>query len=73
MQKPSLGQIVHYRAPGDKGAVGNVSAAIITCVFSDNCVNLAIFKDGGPMDGDTSVPLYEEDPGEWGCWWPPRV
>lgn len=69
MQKPSLGRIVHYRAPGEN----EVSAAIITHVFSDNSVNLAIFEDGGQMDGDTSVPLYEEDPGEWGCWWPPRV
>jgi len=69
MQKPSIGRIVHYRNAAGIGPL----AAIITCVYSDACVNLTVFRDGALMDTDTSIPLRDADNGEWGCWWPPRV
>lgn len=63
-QKPSVGRVVHLKD-------GDVSlAAIVTKVWSDTCVNLAFFTEGGSCSPRTSV-LYGEGPGEWS--WPPRV
>jgi len=65
--KPSIGRIVHVIVPPAHNNTGDVAPAVITRVFSDQCVNLRILHDGPsvPPDGSyrqdwqTSVPLYE--------------
>jgi hypothetical protein len=76
--KPSIGRIVHYHpfAEGEPGIPFTGEAppcpAIITKVFSEDCVNLTIF-------GVESVPLLRTSvlrggPAAQGSWsWPPRV
>ncbi len=65
--KPSVGRIVHFDQDGQK------LAAIITHVWSDTCVNLAVFDGSGNASGKTSV-LAADAGGTSGCWmWPERV
>lgn len=71
----TLGRIVRYGAGG-----GKVSPAIVTHVWSDNCVNLYVFPDGSYSDAysgtHTSVVMFTgEDEGVVGgrdgkWWWP---
>lgn len=62
---PTVGRVVWYYPPnylpGDKQP--QPLAAIVTCVHSNTCVNLAIFNtDGSPYDcPPTSIPLLPED------------
>jgi hypothetical protein len=78
-QKPSVGRIVLYMPPeGLRGKAPQPYPAIITHVWSETCVNLAVFGDGTyglPRDVPTNVSLSPA--GEeiaLGCWaWPPRV
>ena len=80
-QKPTVGRIVHYvAAKGDK-----IQPAMIVQVWSDTCVNLQVYRDGGndrAHDGHddelsvwkTSVVQNEEDHNAPNTWhWPPRV
>jgi len=82
--KPSIGRIVHYRLPNKYEDVERWRPAIVTAVWSDNCVNLRLFLDGA-NDAD-ALPIYGTDPAhpDWitsstagadvGDWrWPPRV
>lgn len=50
--KPTIGRIVHYRDLG-----GQVRAAIITKVWSDDCVGLTVFypRDEKPLYADTEI------------------
>lgn len=60
MIKPTVGRVVNYFPRGN--AEGPPLAAIIACVWSDTCVNLAIFNASGtPMsDPPTLVLLVQE-------------
>ena len=65
-QKPSVGRIVHFRQ-------GDVTlAAIVTKVWSDTCVNLAYFTEGGSCSGRTSV-IFGTGIEDCSWSWPPRV
>lgn len=73
--KPTVGRIVHYFAPGASGPV----AAIVTWVWSDDCVNLNIFADqtanpiADPSPLKTSV-IKRSDFVQGDVWdWPERV
>lgn len=69
-QKPSVGRIVHFFE--DVGS--EPQAAIITEVFSDDCVNLTIFPSVQPPIVDkTSISKKTEFQKSY-CWdWPARV
>lgn len=73
MQKPSVGRIVHYypseNEPHLFAEVGEPVAAIITRVWTDECVNLQLFTNSGRTPHLTSRCRGEGD-GEWR--WPPR-
>lgn len=65
---PTIGRIVHYY-------VGNEAEplpAIITRVWSNECVNLHVFSDHGDDTLETSVPQRVTST-SWGWDWPPRV
>lgn len=48
--------------------------AIITKVWSDDCVNLRVFADDtGPLPWHSSVPLLDEHNRAYAWEWPPRV
>lgn len=64
--KPSIGRIVHFVDPS-----GAHLPAIITCVHSDTCVNLKVFRDAEGDSFITSVVLNDE--GGSSSWhWPER-
>lgn len=78
MQKPTVGRIVHY-FPGSADSLyvqGKPLAALITSVWSDTCVNLAVFHaNGGTPYSKTSVFLQQDGlaaPSEIYAAWPPR-
>lgn len=62
---PSVGRIVHY-----KNEHGHLLAAIITCVWSDERVNLTVFYPDGST-APVSSAARGDAPGQWN--WPPRV
>lgn len=68
-QKPSVGRVVHYVS-----SLGQHWAAIITHVWSDSCVNLAVFDSNGVASNATSV-CYDGDalPPAYTWHWPERV
>lgn len=78
MQKPTVGRIVHYRSDRPQDPKGQPYPAVITHVWSDQCVNLHVLGDGSfplvrqspPHAMPTSVMLGNE-PGQWS--WPPRA
>lgn len=65
--KPSIGRIVHVIADPKVNNGSDAAPAMITRVWSDNCVNLRVLHDGpAQVPGDihrpewmTSIPLYE--------------
>lgn len=79
MIKPTVGRVVWYfPTRSDPGGIapGGHLAAIIAHVWSDTCVNLAVFSSDGTMFARTSVRLVqtglEERPVELGhCEWMP--
>lgn len=72
-QKPSVGRIVHYQAYGTPGGEypSVPRAAIVTQVFEDDSVGLAVLNPTG-MFFNPKI-SYSEEPkaGHWS--WPPRV
>lgn len=77
MIKPTIGRMVHFyhckRYP-HVTAHGPVFAAIITHVWSDNCINIAAFDSNGVVFGETSVELLQDDspkPLHQHCCWMP--
>ena len=71
MIKPTIGRVVWYRPAGRD----IVHAAVITHVWSDTCVNLAVFgMDGAPYQR-TSVLLVQDNevprPGDGYAEWMP--
>lgn len=79
MVSPTVGRIVHFYpvCPGEKPQ--QPLAAIICHVWSDTCVNLAIFDANGcpQMQPPTSILLVqdgaERPTGGHFCEWPPRA
>ena len=63
MISPTIGRVVLYHPPfvPDSGTNEVTHAAIVTHVWSDTCVNLAIFDSNGLPYSATSVFLYQGD------------
>ncbi len=87
-QKPSVGRVVHYQAYGTPGGEYKSvpRAAIVTEVFTDECVSLCILNPTGMFfatslmldEGTTTAPQADgTDPittYRGGTWhWPPYV
>ena len=72
MSRTTVGRIVHYiPLSGERGFTHSQPfAALITHVWNDTCVNLAVFNEvGQPLYAKTSVYLTENaQPGQ--CEWP---
>lgn len=59
----TLGQTVLYRRAGG----GEPQAAIVTRVWSEDCINLTVFPENGPPLFYSSVPRYLADAKDaWG-------
>ena len=58
-QRPSVGRIVHYRHDSGAGPTG-CQAALITAVWSDTLVNLAVFSANGASSQPSSVGLGDD-------------
>lgn len=76
MIKPTVGRVVWYYPPG-RDPSQQPQAALVAHVWSDTCVNLAIFDDNGrPMSSPPiSVLLAQEgnevpSGGNYCCWMP---
>ena len=77
---PTLGSIVHYRPDatqreawsklGNSVDPGELVAAVIVAVWSDECVNLRVMLDGEATPWVTSATLGED---EYQWRWPERV
>jgi hypothetical protein len=66
-QKPSIGRIVLVETHNEE------KPAMITRVWSDDCVNLTVFDDSS-VHYKKSVMRSESGDVEPACWrWPPRV
>ncbi len=63
MIKPTIGRVVWYHPPfvPDSGTNEETFAAIICHVWSDTCVNLAVFDSNGVASNQTSVFLFQGD------------
>ena len=78
MIKPTVGRVVWYHPDRNSAESGFASsetcAAIIAHVWSDTCVNLAVFDANGVAHNRTSVYLLQdgsERPGSSYCEWMP--
>ena len=60
MIKPTIGRVVWFH-PAGSSPEEQPNAAIIAHVWSDTCVNLAIFDANGAASNQTSVFLYQGD------------
>lgn len=71
---PAVGRIVHYTPLESVGSKNQPYPAVITHVWSEDCVNLNVLNDGSfTLSGDecpTSV-MKGQGPRTWA--WPPRV
>jgi hypothetical protein len=74
MIKPTVGRVVWFykysKGQGHKGPL----AALVACVHSDICVNLAVSDENGCMRSETSVRLIQENdeaPQQDYCGWMP--
>lgn len=58
MITPTIGRIVYFRKNQNSG----IQAAIITAVWGDRCINVAVFDGNGNPEKDppTSVTLLQE-------------
>lgn len=79
MIKPTVGRVVWFFPISQDQLPKNGKeplAAMITCVWSDTCVNLVVFDaNGHPHGGYTSVLLHQEgspipDGGYYATWMP---
>lgn len=78
MIQPTIGRVVWYHPTPGENIVGNDGAqplaAIVAHVWSDTCVNLAVFDANGASTNRTSVLLVQEGnpvPGCGYCEWMP--
>ena len=68
--QPTLGRIVLHR--GIESNVATVHPAVITRVWSDECVNLTVFPDNDNPTPITSQNLVDPDGTDQGWFWPIR-
>lgn len=74
---PTVGRVVWFTPSVNDNISRNGDqklAAIITCVWSDTCVNLSVFDANGAVHSRTSVPLLQDDmtkPDGYYCEWMP--
>ncbi len=59
MIKPTVGRVMWYW-PFKMEDGGQPYAAIVTRVWGDNMVNLAVFDDGGVLQPKHSVPIVQD-------------
>lgn len=74
MIKPTVGRVVWFYVYGQGQGHKGPLAALVTKVWSDRVVNLAIFDEDGSQWPQTSVRLVqenEETPGSNYCTWMP--
>lgn len=72
MIKPTIGRVVWYHPPfvADSGVNEQTLAAIVCHVWSDTCVNLAVFDSNGAASNQTSVFLFQgESERPSSCYW----
>lgn len=65
--QPSIGRIVHY-----VDIKGVTQAAMITRVWTRDCVNLRVFADAADSYFATSV-VYNDEKSQYSWAWPERV
>jgi hypothetical protein len=73
MIKPTIGRVVWFH-PESSTEAEQPYAAIVAHVWSDTCVNLAVFDSNGNVSSHTSVFLYQGDtdkPSSKYCEWMP--
>ena len=75
MIKPTIGRVVWYH-PASVAPVIQPQAALIAWVWSDSCVNLAVFDADGVASNKTSVLLWDSGsdvnrPSQDYCEWMP--
>ena len=58
MIKPTVGRVVWFHPSGSE-PVHQPNAAIVAHVWSDTCINLAVFDANGVASNQTSVFLYQ--------------
>jgi len=65
MIQPTIGRVVLYHPPftPDSGSNETTLAAIVCHVWSDTCVNLAVFDANGVASNQTSVFLHQGEDG----------
>jgi hypothetical protein len=76
MQKPSVGRVVLVPADPAENNGAAVAPAIVTRVWTDECINVHVLLDGPKTEWRTSVTYTDsfEDDGNRHRWtWPPRV
>ena len=61
MIKPTIGRVVWYH-PFGSTLIDQPHAALIAHVWSDTCINLAVFDANGIPYNMTSVFLYQNEP-----------
>lgn len=69
MISPTIGRVVWYWPGTSDFGIDNGDqplAALVTHVWSDSCVNLAVFGQDGTAHGRTSVRLVQDDSGNSG-------
>lgn len=66
---PTVGRVVHYV----DHVTGKHFAAVIVHVWSDTCVNLAVFDSNGNLNPKTSVTLDEATAANFTWHWPERT
>lgn len=74
MIKPTVGRVVWAKFCPDWTGDHRPFAAIVTYVWNDRMVNLAIFDPNGAVHGATSVTLLQEgdvSEGDYCCEWMP--
>lgn len=76
MIKPTIGRVVWYHPAfiPDSGSNEKTLTALICHVWSDTCVNLAVFDSNGIASNQTSVFLFQgegERPGSCFAEWMP--
>lgn len=61
MIKPTVGRVVWYWPDGVQPEVSQPHAALVTRVWGDTCVNLAVFDANGSPYSKTSVELHQDE------------
>lgn len=82
MIKPTVGRVVLYTPSSADNTIAKLDnqplAAIVACVWSDTCVNLAVFDSNGVATNRTSVLLIQDDApkpsgGNYAEWMPYQI